>query len=61
MGEGKLQQKTLPVDCGEVTLVEKETSAALCSKSHFCEARSPKGEEVTIILVKDLKFFEKGR
>ena len=22
-GEGKLQQKTLPVDCGEVTLVER--------------------------------------
>jgi len=42
-GEGKLcDRKTLPVDCGEVTLVEKETSAALCSKSRFCEARSPK-------------------
>ena len=59
--EKENSSQTLPVDCGEVTLVEKETSAALCSKSHFCEARSPKGEEVTIILVKDLKFFEKGR
>jgi len=32
-GEGKLQQKTLPVDCGEVTLVERPLG--------LVEARSP--------------------